>query len=198
MEKGGKIYQTARNLAAGTLRQLDPNVVKERDLDFFAFNLEISQGKEFTSHVETLKWLEELGFPVSPDYQVCRSAEEVWEAIERIEEKRWSLPYGIDGAVIKLDNLQDRLHLGMTSKVPRWAIAFKYPPEQKETIVEDIHVQVGRTGKLTPLAILKPVNLAGTIVSRASLHNQDYINEKDIRIGDTVIVQKPVILSLKF
>lgn len=190
MEKGGKIYQTARNLAAGTLRQLDPNVVKERDLDFFAFNLEISQGKEFTSHVETLKWLEELGFPVSPDYQVCRSAEEVWEAIERIEEKRWSLPYGIDGAVIKLDNLQDRLHLGMTSKVPRWAIAFKYPPEQKETIVEDIHVQVGRTGKLTPLAILKPVNLAGTIVSRASLHNQDYINEKDIRIGDTVIVQK--------
>jgi len=190
METGGKIYQTARNLAAGTLRQLDPNIVKERELDFFAFNLEISQGKEFTSHAETLKWLQEQGFPVSPDYMVCMNAEEVWSAIEKIKETRWSLPYGIDGAVVKLDNLKDRLRLGMTSKVPRWAIAFKYPPEQKETIVEDIHVQVGRTGKLTPLAILKPVKLAGTIVSRASLHNQDYINEKDIRIGDTVIVQK--------
>lgn len=189
-ETGEKTYQTARNLAAGTMRQLNPVIVKERDLDIFVFNLEISRDKDFTSHVETLKWLEDQGFPVTPDYAVCSSAEEVWTAIEQIEQKRWSLPYGIDGAVVKVDNLQERIRIGMTSKVPRWAIAFKYPPEQKETIVEDIHIQVGRTGRLTPLAILKPVKLAGTTVSRASLHNQDYISEKDIRIGDTVIVQK--------
>jgi DNA ligase (NAD+) len=187
---GGRIYQTARNLAAGTMRQLNPDIVKERNLDIFIFNLEISQDKEFTSHVESLKWLEGQGFPITPDYAVCKSAEKVWAAIEQIEQTRWSLPYGIDGAVVKVDSLQERIRLGMTSKVPRWAIAFKYPPEQKETIVEDIHIQVGRTGRLTPLAILKPVKLAGTTVSRASLHNQDYITEKDIRIGDTVIVQK--------
>ncbi len=189
-ETGGRIYQTARNLAAGTMRQLDPNIVRERGLDIFIFNLEICQGREFNSHLETLKWLEDQGFPVSPGYVACRTAEEVWEAIEHIEKTRWSLPYGIDGAVIKVDNLQDRILLGMTSKVPRWAAAYKYPPEQKETVVEDIHIQVGRTGRLTPLAILKPVKIAGTTVSRASLHNQDYINSKDIRIGDTVIVQK--------
>ncbi|MGI6140349.1 MAG: NAD-dependent DNA ligase LigA [Caldicoprobacterales bacterium] len=189
-ETGGRVYQTARNLAAGTMRQLDPNIVRERGLDIFIFNLEICQGREFNSHLETLKWLEDQGFPVSPGYVACRTAEEVWEAIEHIEKTRWSLPYGIDGAVIKVDNLQDRILLGMTSKVPRWAAAYKYPPEQKETVVEDIHIQVGRTGRLTPLAILKPVKIAGTTVSRASLHNQDYINSKDIRIGDTVIVQK--------
>lgn len=189
-ETGGRIYQTARNLAAGTMRQLDPNIVRERGLDIFIFNLEICQGREFNSHLETLKWLEDQGFPVSPGYVACRTAEEVWEAVEHIEKTRWSLPYGIDGAVIKVDNLQDRILLGMTSKVPRWAAAYKYPPEQKETVVEDIHIQVGRTGRLTPLAILKPVKIAGTTVSRASLHNQDYINSKDIRIGDTVIVQK--------
>ncbi|HHY83571.1 MAG TPA: NAD-dependent DNA ligase LigA [Clostridiales bacterium] len=189
-ETGGRIYQTARNLAAGTMRQLDPQIVKERELDIYVFNLEISQGKEFTSHSETLNWLAQQGFPVSPDFKVCRTADEVWDAIKQIEETRWQLPYGIDGAVVKVDNLQDRLRLGMTSKVPRWAVAYKYPPEQKETVVEDIRVQVGRTGRLTPLAILKPVKLAGTTVSRASLHNQDYISSKDIRIGDTVIVQK--------
>lgn len=187
---GGKTYQTPRNLAAGTMRQLDPEVVKQRELDIYVFNLEISQGKEFISHLETLNWLEEQGFPVSPGFVECRTAEEVWAAIEQIEQTRWTLPYGIDGAVVKVDNLQERIRLGMTSKVPRWAIAFKYPPEQKETIVEDIHIQVGRTGRLSPLALLKPVNLAGTTVSRASLHNQDYINSKDIRIGDTVVVQK--------
>lgn len=189
-ETGGKIYQTPRNLAAGTMRQLDPGVVKERELDIYVFNLEISQGREFTSHSETLKWLEEQGFPISPDFAECKTPEQVWAAIEQIEQERWKLPYGIDGAVVKVDSLQERVRLGMTSKVPRWAIAFKYPPEQKETVVEDIHVQVGRTGRLSPLAILKPVNLAGTTVSRASLHNQDYINSKDIRIGDTVVVQK--------
>ncbi|MBE3101350.1 MAG: NAD-dependent DNA ligase LigA, partial [Firmicutes bacterium] len=189
-EIGGKIYQTPRNLAAGSLRQLDPDIVKERNLDIYVFNLEISHGKDFVSHSESLKWLSSQGFPVSPDFDVCKTADEVWESISRIGETRWNLSFGIDGAVIKVDSLDDRIHLGSTSKVPRWAVAFKYPPEQKETIIEDIRVQIGRTGRLTPLAILKPVKLAGTTVSKATLHNQDYIDTKDIKIGDTVVVQK--------
>ncbi|KNY25107.1 NAD-dependent DNA ligase LigA [Pseudobacteroides cellulosolvens] len=189
-EVGGKIYQTARNLAAGTLRQLDSAIVKERNLDIFVFNLEICQGREFASHSESLNWLKSQGFHVSPDFCVCKTADEVWEAISNIGNSRWSLPFGIDGAVVKVDSLSDRARLGMTSKVPRWAVAYKYPPEQKETTVENIEVQVGRTGRLTPLAILKSVRLAGTTVSRATLHNQDYIDMKDIRIGDTVIIQK--------
>ncbi|CAM3685886.1 NAD-dependent DNA ligase LigA [Cohnella lubricantis] len=189
-ESGGKTYKTARNLAAGSLRQLDPQIVRERNLDIFVFNLEISEGKEFVSHAESLEWLSSLGFSVVPDYQICSTADEVWESISTIGEKRWELPFGIDGAVVKVDNLDDRKVLGSTSKVPRWAIAFKYPPEQKETVVEDIKVQVGRTGRLAPLAILTPVKLAGTTVSKASLHNQDYIDAKDIRIGDTVVIQK--------
>lgn len=187
---GGKTYKTARNLAAGTLRQLDPRIVRERNLDLFVFNLEIAEGKEFISHAETLQWLSSLGFPVIPDYKICTTADEVWQSIAEIGERRGELPFGIDGAVVKVDNLDDRKVLGSTSKVPRWAIAFKYPPEQKETVIEDIKVQVGRTGRLTPLAILKPVKLAGTTVSKATLHNQDYIDTKDIRIGDTVVIQK--------
>lgn len=189
-ETGGKIYQTARNLAAGSLRQLDPAIVRERNLDIFVFNLEVSQGKEFTSHSESLNWLSTQGFSVSPDFMLCKTADEVWECISKIGETRWQLSYGIDGAVVKVDSLNDRKRLGLTSKVPRWAVAFKYPPEQKETIVEDIKVQVGRTGRLTPLAFLKPVKIAGTTVSKATLHNQDYIDSKDIQIGDTVIIQK--------
>ncbi|MGG1552362.1 NAD-dependent DNA ligase LigA [Paenibacillus ferrarius] len=189
-ESGGKTYKTARNLAAGTLRQLDSKIVRERNLDIFVFNLEISEGKEFISHAESLEWLRSLAFPVVPDYRICSTAEEVWESISAIGEKRWDLPFGIDGAVVKVDNLDDRRVLGSTSKVPRWAIAFKYPPEQKETIVEDIKIQVGRTGRLSPLAILKPVKLAGTTVSKATLHNQDFIDTKDIQIGDTVVIQK--------
>lgn len=189
-EIGGKTYKTPRNLAAGSLRQLDPNIVRERNLDIFVFNLEISEGREFASHAESFEWLSSLGFPVVPDYKICSNADEVWESISAIGEKRWKLPFGIDGAVVKVDNLDDRRVLGSTSKVPRWAIAFKYPPEQKETVVEDIKVQVGRTGRLAPLAILTPVKLAGTTVSKASLHNQDYIDAKDIRIGDTVVIQK--------
>lgn len=187
---GGKIYKTARNLAAGTLRQLDPTIVRERPLELFVFNLEIAEGKTFHSHAETLQWLSALGFPVVPDYKVCSTADEVWQSITEIGERRGDLPFGIDGAVVKVDNLEDRKVLGSTSTVPRWAIAFKYPPEQKETVIEDIRVQVGRTGRLTPLAILKPVKLAGTTVSKATLHNQDYIDAKDIRIGDTVVIQK--------
>jgi DNA ligase (NAD+) len=187
---GGKVYKTARNLAAGTLRQLDPRIVKERKLDLFVFNLEIAEGRTFTSHAETLEWLQSIGFPVIPDFKVCSTADEVWQCIVDIGQRRGDLPFGIDGAVVKVDNLEDRRVLGSTSKVPRWAIAFKYPPEQKETVIEDIRVQVGRTGRLTPLAILKPVKLAGTTVSKATLHNQDYIDAKDIRIGDTVVIQK--------
>ncbi|NLD50291.1 MAG: NAD-dependent DNA ligase LigA, partial [Clostridiaceae bacterium] len=165
-------------------------IVRERNLDVYVFNLEISEGKEFASHSESLEWLSTQGFPVSPGYKKCNTADEVWKCIEDIGETRWKLSFGIDGAVVKVDSLADRKRLGMTSKVPRWAVAFKYPPEQKETIVEDIIVQVGRTGRLTPLALLKPVKIAGTTVSRATLHNQDYIDQKDIRIGDTVIIQK--------
>lgn len=188
--KGGKKYKTARNLASGTLRQLDSSIVRERNLDIFVFNLEIAENKNFVSHSETLEWMKDQGFTVIPDYKVCTTADEVWEAVSAIGEERSSLPYGIDGAVIKVDNLNDRIVLGSTSKVPRWAIAYKYPPEQKETIIKDIKIQVGRTGRMTPLAILKTVKLAGTDVSKATLHNQDFINSKDIRIGDTVVIQK--------
>lgn len=186
----GKKYQNPRNLAAGTLRQLDSSVVRDRNLDIFIFNLEVLQGKEFNSHSETLEWLREQGFKVSPDFKVYETVDEVWNYISKVGDERWNLEYAIDGAVVKIDNLDDRKKLGMTSKVPRWAVAYKYPPEQKETIVKDIIIQVGRTGRLTPLAILEPVRLAGTTVGKATLHNQDVINEKDIRIGDTVIVQK--------
>lgn len=201
LETGGKVYQNRRNSAAGTMRQLDSSIVRERDLDLFVFNLEIAQGKEFSSHSESLKWMEEQGFVVSPDFQICKTQEEVWDAICEIADTRWNLPYAIDGAVVKVDSLADRSRLGMTSKVPRWAVAFKYPPEQKETVIQDIVVQVGRTGRLTPLAILEPVRLAETTVGRATLHNQDYMDEKGIRIGDTVIVQKagdiiPEVLSV--
>ena len=187
---GGKIYQNRRNSAAGTLRQLDPNVVKERGLDIFIFNLEIAEGRTFATHLETLKYLADQGFHVIEEPALAKTADEVWAAIEHIGKIRYSLNYGLDGAVVKVNSLAMREQLGMTSKVPRWAVAYKYPPEQKETVIEDIAVQVGRTGRMTPLAILKPIRLAETTVSRATLHNQDYIDEKDIRIGDTVIVQK--------
>lgn len=189
-ELGEKLFKNPRNLASGTIRQLDPSIVKERNLDIFIFNLEISEGKEFTTHSETLSWLESLGFDISPDFKICKSANEVWQAIEEIGNNRWNLEYPIDGAVVKLDSLKDRIALGMTSKVPKWAVAFKYPPEQKETIIKDIIVQVGRTGRLTPLAILEPITLANTTVSKATLHNQDFIDSKDIHIGDTIVVQK--------
>ena len=201
LASGGKTYQNRRNCAAGTMRQLDSAVVKERDLDIFVFNLEIAQGREFATHAESLEWLAAQGFAVSPDYKLAKTAQEVWDAIEEIGRTRWDMEYGLDGAVVKINDLAQRRQLGMTSKVPRWAVAFKYPPEQKETVLEDIIVQVGRTGRITPLALLSPVRLAETTVSKATLHNQDYIDEKDIRIGDTVLVQKagdiiPEVLSV--
>jgi len=185
----GKICANPRNCAAGTIRQLDPNVVAERNLSILVFNLQAVEGKTFTSHSETLDWLTKQGFSV-PAYVKCTTEQEVWEAICSIGEHRGELSFGIDGAVVKVDNLADREKLGATSKVPRWAVAYKYPPEEKQTRVLDIEVNVGRTGRLTPLAILEPVTLAGTTVSRASLHNQDQINRLDIRIGDMVTVRK--------
>ena len=190
MLSGGKTYQNRRNSAAGTMRQLDPAVVAERGLDMFVFNLELAEGKDFASHKESLRWLQAQGFVVSPDLFEAQTSQQVWHAIEQIAQTRFELNYPLDGAVVKVDSMQMRKELGMTSRVPRWAIAFKYPPEQKETIVEDIVVQVGRTGRITPLAVLKPLVLAETTVSRATLHNQDYLDDKDIRIGDTVLVQK--------
>ncbi len=189
-ETGGKVFANPRNCAAGTLRQLDPRVVRERGLELFVFNLQLISPKTFASHAESLAWLASQGFPTSPGYRLCKTADEVWQAIEAIGQERFSLPYGIDGAVVKLDSLAERERLGSTSKVPRWAVAYKYPPEQKETRLVDIKVQVGRTGRLTPMAILEPVRLAGTTVSRATLHNQDMIDKLDVRVGDTVLVQK--------
>jgi len=188
-EQGLKIFANPRNCAAGTLRQLNPQVVAERKLSIIIFNLQAVQGKEFKSHAETLDWLSGQGFKVSK-YTECRTEDEVWEAIRAIDDTRGEFSYGLDGAVVKVDSLADRDKLGATSKVPRWAIAYKYPPEEKQTEVLNIEVNVGRTGRLTPLAILNPVRLAGTTVSRASLHNQDQIDRLDIRIGDTVTVRK--------
>ncbi len=190
LEGGSRPYQNRRNAAAGTLRQLDPKIVAARGLDIFIFNMEVCEGKEFSSHIESLEWLTSQGFETSPGITKHTTADEVWAAIEDIGNTRWDLNFAIDGAVVKVDSLSQRKALGMTSKVPHWAVAYKYPPEQKETIVEDIVVQVGRTGRMTPLAILSPIRLAETTVSRATLNNQDYIDEKDVRIGDTVIVQK--------
>ncbi len=189
-ETGGKIFANPRNCAAGTLRQLDPAVVRERELAIFIFNLQLADGISLTSHAGTLAWLAGLGFPVSPDWQLCQQSAEVWAVIETIGARRFAMPYGIDGAVVKVDSLAAREQLGSTSKVPRWAIAYKYPPEQKETRLLDIVVQVGRTGRLTPMAIFAPVQLAGTTVSRATLHNQDYISQLDVRVGDIILVQK--------
>ncbi len=189
-ESGGKIFANPRNAAAGSLRQLDSRITRNRSLDMFVFNIQLSEGRQFKTHSETLHYLEENGFPVLPEYQVCQTADEVWAAIEHIGIIRGSLPYGIDGAVVKVNDLALRELLGSTSRVPRWAVAYKYPPERQETQVLDIQVQVGRTGRLTPLAILKPTLIAGSTVARATLHNENYIKDKDIRVGDTVVIEK--------
>lgn len=187
---GGKIFANPRNAAAGSLRQLDPAVTASRGLRAFTFNLQTAAGIAFDTHSDSLAWLASQGFEVSPGYVVCRGTDAAWEMVSRIGEERGVLSFGIDGAVVKVDRLEARELLGATSKAPRWAVAYKYPPERQETVLEDILVQVGRTGKLTPLALLRPVRIAGSTVSRATLHNQDYIAEKDIRIGDTVVIQK--------
>ena len=190
LELGGKpLLANPRNAAAGSLRQKDPKVCAKRQLDIAVFNLQLVEGRSFATHSETLDYLREQGFPVIP-HTVLRDPEEILEQIQKLGDNRMDFPYDIDGAVVKLNDLSDRSVLGSTAKCPKWAVAYKYPPEQKESRVADIVVQVGRTGVLTPKAVLEPVRLAGTTVTNATLHNQDYITEKDIRIGDTVVVQK--------
>ena len=187
--EGKPLMANPRNAAAGSLRQKDPKVCVKRQLDIAVFNLQLVEGRSFATHSETLDYLREQGFPVIP-HTVLRDSEKILEQIQKLGDNRMDFPYDIDGAVVKLNNLSDRSILGSTAKCPKWAVAYKYPPEQKESRVADIVVQVGRTGVLTPKAVLEPVRLAGTTVTNATLHNQDYITEKDIRIGDTVVVQK--------
>ncbi len=188
-ERGEALFANPRNAAAGSLRQLDPKICAERRLDIAVFNLQLSEGRTFATHAETLEYLRSQQFKVIP-CKVLRTASEINDEIRRLNEKREEFPFDIDGAVVKLNNLSDRSVLGSTAKCPRWAIAFKYPPEQKLSVVQDIVVQVGRTGVLTPKVIVAPVRLAGTTVTTATLHNEDFIKEKDIRIGDTVLIQK--------
>ncbi len=186
---GKPLMANPRNAAAGSLRQLDPRICGERRLDIQIFNLQLAEGREFSSHAGTLTYLEEQRFKVIP-HKTLTGAAACQEEIARINDQRMEYPFDIDGAVIKVNTLSDRSVLGSTAKSPKWAVAFKYPPEKKPSVVRDIVIQVGRTGVLTPKAVLAPVRLAGTNVTSATLHNQDYITEKDIRIGDTVIVQK--------
>ncbi len=188
--QGKKLFANPRNCAAGTLRQLDSAVVKERGLSMFIFNLQQVRGMTFETHTECYEFLKERGVRVIEEYRVCKTAEEVWEAITAIGENRGNLTYDIDGAVVKLNRYSDRELLGNTSKVPRWAVAYKYPPEEKEATLLDIELTVGRTGRINPTAVFTPIRLCGTTVSRATLHNQDFINELDIGIGDTLLVYK--------
>lgn len=183
-------FANARNAAAGSLRQLDSKITAKRPLDMYIFNVQKSDTVEFTSHYESLKYLEELGFNVNPVKILCNNIEEAIAAIEKIGKDREKISFGIDGAVVKVDNLELREKLGTTYKTPKWAVAYKYPPEKKETKLKDIICQVGRTGAITPMAILEPVVVAGSKISKTTLHNEDYIKERDIRIGDIVIIQK--------
>ena len=187
---GKPLFANARNAAAGSLRQLNPKVTAERPLDIYVFNVQKFEGNTFNSHYEQLEYLVKLGFNVNPVRIYCNNYKEAEEAIKKIGEDREKLSFGIDGAVIKVDSLSFREKLGTTYKVPRWAIAYKYPPEAKETKLKDIVWQVGRTGVITPMAILEPVKVAGSTISKTTLHNEDFIKEKDLKIGDIVVIQK--------
>lgn len=188
-EEGENLFANPRNAAAGSLRQLDPKIAAQRRLDILVFNLQLAEGVAFTSHSETLDYLREKRFKVIP-YTCCQTEDAVEAAVRAVDEGRYGLNYDIDGAVVKVNDLSQRQMLGSTAKFPRWAAAYKYPPEIKETVVEEILVQVGRTGVLTPKAVVRPVRLAGTTVTNATLHNQDFITAKDVRIGDTVRIRK--------
>lgn len=188
-EKGQALFANPRNAAAGSLRQLDPAIAAERKLDILIFNLQLADGVRFDTHAQTIDFLRDLKFKVIP-YTLCNTAAEAIAQIRSIGENRYDYAFDIDGAVLKLNDLSQRTLLGSTAKFPRWACAFKYPPEIKETVLREIAVQVGRTGVLTPKAVVDPVRLAGTTVTNATLHNQDFISEKDIRIGDTVKIRK--------
>ena len=187
---GKKLFANPRNCAAGTLRQLDPSITAERGLSMFVFNLQDVRGREFATHEEVYEFLKSNGIKVIEHYFVCRTADEVWDAIEKIGAMRGELAYDIDGAVVKLNDLEDRKKCPDTAKNGGWLVAYKYPPEEKETVVRDIELSVGRTGRVTPTAVFDPVRLCGTTVTRATLHNQDYIDDLDIGIGDTICVYK--------
>lgn len=182
-------FANPRNAAAGSLRQLDPKIAAKRGLDILIFNIQLSEGVSFISHSQSLEYLKSLRFKVIP-YRLLSSVKDIQQEVAAINDRRENLPCDIDGAVVKVDDLALRERLGTTAKFPRWAAAYKYPPEIKETLVEDILVQVGRTGVLTPKAVVRPVRLAGTTVTNATLHNQDFISQRDIRIGDTVRIRK--------
>lgn len=199
-QRGESLFANPRNAAAGSLRQLDPKVAAARKLDIAVFNIQLAEGEHFTTHEETLEYLRSQNFKVIP-YRLCEDIDAVTAHIAAIGENRENYPFDIDGAVVKVNSLANREILGSTAKFPRWAAAYKYPPEEKATKLLDIAVQVGRTGVLTPKAVLEPVHLAGTTVTYATLHNQDFITERDIRIGDTVMVRKageiiPEVLSV--
>ncbi|MBQ8237012.1 MAG: NAD-dependent DNA ligase LigA [Oscillospiraceae bacterium] len=200
--EGKPLFANPRNAAAGSLRQLDPKIAAKRGLDIFIFNIQLYDEKEFATHGETLAWLKSLKFKVIPS-KILKSAARIDEQVLNINDTREKLPCDIDGAVIKVNDLAQRERMGATAKCPRWAVAYKYPPEIKDTVVEDIVIQVGRTGVLTPKAVVRPVRLAGTTVTNATLHNQDFITQRDIRIGDTVKIRKageiiPEILEVDF
>ena len=187
---GKQLFANARNAAAGSIRQLNSKITEERPLDIYVFNVQKWDKNPYNSHYDQLNYLEELGFNVNPVRILCKNQEEVEKAINKIGEDREKLSFGIDGAVVKVDSLTYREKLGTTFKTPKWAIAYKYPPEAKETILKDIICQVGRTGVITPMAILEPVKLAGSTISKTTLHNEDFIKEKGLKIGDTVVIQK--------
>lgn len=202
LDAGGKLPKNPRNAAAGSLRQKNPRIAAERKLDIFIFNIQQIEGRELASHTESLELLSSLGLKVLPFYKRCSNIEEAVNEVKRIGELRGSLDFDIDGAVIKVDDLSVRESMGSTSKYPKWAVAFKYPPEEKATRLLDIEVNVGRTGAVTPTAVFEPVQLAGTTVSRAVLHNQDFIDSLGVNIGDTVVVRKageiiPEIIGVK-
>ena len=199
---GKPLFANPRNAAAGSLRQLDPKIAAKRGLDIYIFNIQMYDEKEFESHAESLAWLKSLKFKVIPS-KILKTAAKINDQVLNINETREKLPCDIDGAVIKVNDLAQRERMGATAKCPRWAVAYKYPPEIKDTVVEDIVIQVGRTGVLTPKAVVRPVRLAGTTVTNATLHNQDFITQRDIRIGDTVKIRKageiiPEILEVDF
>ena len=189
-EEGKKTFANPRNCAAGTLRQIDTRITKERGLSLFIFNVQETRGVTFNTHLEGYEYLRRNGVKVIEQCFKCRTADEVWDAIQKIGAMRGDLEYDIDGAVVKLNNLSERSKLGNTIKFPRWAIAYKYPPEVKETRLLDVEVNTGRTGRVTPVAVFEPISLCGTIVSRATLHNQDFIDQLGLGIGDTILVYK--------
>ena len=200
--QGQSLFANPRNAAAGSLRQLDPKIASKRQLDILVFNLQLCEGRTFETHTESLDYLKSLKFKVIP-YTLCSNRSEIETRITAINEGREDFSFDIDGAVVKVNSLEQRQRFGSTAKFPRWACAYKYPPEVKPTVVEDIVIQVGRTGVLTPKAVVRPVRLSGTTVTNATLHNQDFIAEKDIRIGDTVLIRKageiiPEILEVDF